>query len=147
MSHSRELVNDLFNLYSRSGPFSLDDVRKVYANTVIFEDPLHRYEGIQSLLDYLNRMYSNVQECHFDRKGLWVCEETNNPQQVFVQWNMNLRHPSLNGGKAFSVEGISRLHCGDRIYYHRDFFDVGALLYERAPLVGALNRWLKRQAG
>lgn len=147
MSHSRELVNELFTLYSQRGPFTLNDLRKVYANTVIFEDPLHRHEGIQSLLDYLNNLYSNVQECQFDRKGIWICEESKAPQQVFVQWNMHLRHPSLNSGKAFSVEGLSRLHCADRIYYHRDFFDAGALLYEKIPLFGAVNRWIKRQVG
>lgn len=146
MNHSRELVNELFNLYSRKGGFHLDELRKVYANTVVFEDPLHRHEGIQSLLDYLNRMYSNVQECQFERKGVWLCEETSTPQQVFVQWNMNVRHSLLNGGKAFSVEGLSRLHCGDRIYYHRDFFDAGALLYEKVPVLGSLNRWIKRRS-
>lgn len=138
---NEKLVSALFALYSRKGPFTLDDLRAVYANTVVFEDPLHRREGIQSLLDYLNHLYSRVQECRFERKGQWICGET-----VFVEWVMHLRHPSLNGGNPFTVEGLSRLHCGDRIYAHRDFFDAGKLLYENVPVIGAVNRWLKRRS-
>jgi len=139
---SEQLVNGLFALYSRKGSFTVEELRGVYANTVVFEDPLHRREGIQALCDYLNHMYQSVQECRFDRRGHWVCDDT-----VFVQWEMHLTHPSLNSGKIFSVSGLSQLTCGDRIFYHRDFFDAGEMLYEKVPVIGGINRWLKRRVG
>lgn len=142
LARSEKLVSGLFSLYSRKGSFTLEDLRSVYANTIVFEDPLHRHEGIQALCDYLNRMYESVQECRFERRGHWVCDET-----VFVQWDMHLVHPLLNGGKNFSVSGLSQLKCGDRIFYHRDFFDAGEMFYEKVPVIGALNRWLKQRIG
>ncbi len=30
------------------------------------------------------------------------------------------------------------------VFLHRDFFDLGQLLYENVPLIGAINRQLKK---
>ena len=60
---------------------------------------------------------------------------------------MHLRHRALKRGKPVIVNGLSQLTCGDRIFYHRDYFDAGQLLYEQVPLLGAVNRWLKRRTG
>jgi len=140
--HCEKLVNGLFALYSRQGSFNIEELRSIYANTVVFEDPLHRREGIQALCDYLNNIYQSVQECRFERRGHWICDDI-----VFLQWDMHLLHPSLNGGKNFSVSGLSQLKCGDRIFYHRDYFDAGEMLYEKVPVIGGINRWLKRRVG
>jgi hypothetical protein len=138
---TENLVSSLFSLYSRQGSFTVEELLGIYTNAVIFEDPLHRREGIQALCDYLNNIYQSVQDCRFERRGHWVCDET-----VFVQWDMYLVHTSLNGGKSFSVSGLSQLKCADRIFYHRDFFDAGEMLYEKVPVMGVVNRWLKRRA-
>ncbi len=137
---SEQLVENLFSLYSGQGPFNIEDLSSVYTDTIIFEDPLHHREGIQSLCDYLNTMYHNVKECQFEKRGIWVCEKT-----IFVKWDMHLRHSSLNQGKKFSVSGLSQLKYDDRIFYHRDYFDAGEMLYEKVPLIGLINRWLKRK--
>lgn len=137
---AESLVSDLFNLYSSKGNFTLTQLQKIYANTVVFEDPLHKVEGIHALLDYLNEMYTRVDECRFEKLGSWVCGDV-----VFVQWKMFLCHPRLNGGKLFEVNGLSQLQCGDRIFYHRDYFDAGQLLYEQVPLLGSVVRWIKKR--
>ena len=31
----------------------------------------------------------------------------------------------------------------DRVHFHQDYFDAGALLYEHLPLMGGAIRWLK----
>ncbi|MCT7655735.1 hypothetical protein MBH78_16005 [Oceanimonas sp. NS1] len=53
--------------------------------------------------------------------------------------------PRLNGGRPVTVPGVSHLCFADSIYYHRDFFDLGAMLYEQLPLLGKGIRALKRR--
>ncbi|MBW6508769.1 MAG: hypothetical protein K0A94_04400, partial [Desulfuromonadales bacterium] len=62
-------------------------------------------------------------------------------------WVMHLRHPRLNRGAEVEVPGISYLHIAadGRVDEHRDYFDLGALLYERLPLLGPLVRAVKRR--
>ncbi|HCW90926.1 MAG TPA: transcriptional regulator, partial [Marinobacter sp.] len=35
---------------------------------------------------------------------------------------------------------------GQRIGYHRDYFDAGQLLYENVPVLGRMIRWIRGQA-
>ena len=60
---------------------------------------------------------------------------------------MLLQHPKLNSGKIFSVPGVSIIRYEDKIYSHRDYFDLGAMLYEQLPLLGGLIRMIKRKLG
>jgi hypothetical protein len=61
-----------------------------------------------------------------------------------------VQHPKLNGGKTITVNGISHLlyqmdnESSAKIFLHRDFFDLGQLLYENIPVIGAINRQLKK---
>ena len=134
------LVDQLFQLFNQGGPFTEEQLQTTYANTVVFEDPLHRVEGLRALQIYFAELYQHVEECRFERLDCWVSQNT-----AFVSWKMYLTHPRLNGGKNFVVPGLSQLQCGDRIFLHRDYFDLGNMFYERVPVIGAVNRWLRRQ--
>ena len=39
-----------------------------------------------------------------------------------------------------------RFAADGRVVYHRDCWDAAEELYEKLPVLGALMRWLKRQA-
>jgi hypothetical protein len=49
----------------------------------------------------------------------------------YVQWQMVFSHPRLNGGEDSIVAGASYLRFNDsgKVYFHRDYFDLGAMLY------------------
>jgi hypothetical protein len=55
---------------------------------------------------------------------------------------MHFRHPGL-GDRLISVRGVSHLQINDKIDYHEDFYDMGAMLYEQLPLIGTVTRWLR----
>jgi hypothetical protein len=54
-----------------------------------------------------------------------------------------MRHARLRPGELLSLPGASVIKFEERIHYHRDYFDVGAMLYERLPVVGGLIRSIK----
>ena len=63
---------------------------------------------------------------------------------VVAVWVMTLKTDSLNGGEAFKVDGNSVIKFKDgQAIYHRDYFDVGAMIYEKIPVVGWMVRKVK----
>ena len=53
-----------------------------------------------------------------------------------MTWTMFLNHPKLRG-ETVRVEGASYLRTRNgKVYYHRDYFDLGAMLYEN-PATGS----------
>jgi hypothetical protein len=60
---------------------------------------------------------------------------------------MTYSHPKLNKGQSINVEGMSQLRFSDKIFAHRDYFDVGQMLYEQVPFLGGLIGLLKNRAG
>jgi hypothetical protein len=131
-----------FHAYQRLNRDNLDLLGEIYSEDIRFSDPAHSLNGLPALREYFAELYANVEHITFDFSSPRVCND-----QVFVQWVMRLSHPRLNRGKVFEVPGISCLHFADdgRVDEHRDYFDLGALLYEQLPLLGTLVRAVKRR--
>jgi len=112
-----------------------------YADNIVFCDPFHEVKGISALTDYFIGMYSNVNHIDFIFTSNWHQDE-----RSMLRWTMNFRHPRLRNGELISIEGCSELRWEkDRIVYHRDFFDAGAMLYEHLPVFGWAIRKLKER--
>lgn len=130
-----------FNKLDKTYTEKLDEI---YTDAVIFIDPLHRIEGRAPLEAYFGTLYENVTSC-----GFTFHDTQRQGDTAFVTWTMQLIHPRLDGGRMVTVEGCSRLAFADdetgRVKYHRDYFDAGAMLYERLPVMGPAVRWVKRQ--
>jgi len=65
--------------------------------------------------------------------------------QRVLFWKMNLRTKNLNGGEPFSVPGSSRFRLDPqgKVLFHQDYFDVGAFVYERVPVLKNVIFYLK----
>jgi len=118
----------------------LPQLAALYSEAVIFEDPLHRLEGRDALLAYFEQMAANLLECRFQ-----IHQRLVNGGEAALWWTMDYRHRRLAGGRQLTLEGSSHLRWHDRISYHRDYFDVGAMVYEHLPLLGGAIRALKRR--
>lgn len=124
-------------------PFSqhkLGDIAAVYADTVVFRDPVHQLHGLDALHDSFYELSRNIDFCTFE-----YLDETVGDGFAFITWNMLFRHPYLAGGKQLNVRGITHAKFHERIYYHEDFYDMGAMLYDNVPVLGGMTRWLKRR--
>ncbi|MBD1401827.1 nuclear transport factor 2 family protein [Pelobacter sp. M08fum] len=135
-------LEQFFNTYQRLNRDNLDLLGGIYSDDIRFSDPAHSLKGLPALRDYFAELYANVEQIRFDFSAPRISND-----QVFVQWVMRLRHPRLNRGGEIEVPGISCLHFAENglVDDHRDYFDLGLLLYEQLPLLGPLVRAVKRR--
>tara|TARA_R110001592_G_scaffold85482_6_gene252718 strand:+ start:315 stop:872 length:558 start_codon:yes stop_codon:yes gene_type:complete len=115
---------------------------ELYSDDMVFEDPLGRMEGLEEFRIYMEAMYQYVQEITWDYTDEVIQGDTH-----VLYWTMTLQTKGLNGGKPFSVDGTSHLKFNEEgnVYFHRDYFDMGAYVYERAPVVKWFVNFVKRR--
>lgn len=120
----------------------LDEIKQLYSRDVQFIDPAHQINGHDALQRYFEQLFQKVSHCRFS-----IHQITEQNGQAFVTWTMDFAHPRLKGGDSVLVEGVSHLKFAEQIYYHRDYFDLGAMLYEHIPAFGAITRTIKNRLG
>lgn len=124
---------------------SMDLLGEFYAEDVVFEDPLVRLEGLTALRAHYEKLYRNVRSIHFDFSAI-IGQQESGQQSYAAFWTMTMRAEGLNGGDPVVVPGSShiRLRNSDNlVVYHRDYFDMGRLVYEHVPLVGRVIGHIK----
>jgi limonene-1,2-epoxide hydrolase len=114
-------------------------VADFYAPDAHFQDPVVNVTGVDAIRAHYSHQYAGLESIKWDFAPLTVQGERN-----VMPWTMTLKHPGLNGGEEFSVEGISVMDIRDgKAIFHRDYFDMGAFVYERIPLLRSLVHFIK----
>lgn len=117
---------------------------EIYEKDVVFIDPAHEIRGLASLTDYFNKLYQNSNHISFD---------FDHPLRIndrgYVQWQMSFSHPSIKKGLNIEVEGATfvRFVGTGKVIYHRDYFDLGSMLYQHIPLLGGVVKTINRRLG
>lgn len=134
-----ESLNRFKQAMNRVDSRNLDLLEEIYSEDVVFEDPLHRVSGRPALREYFARMYDGVASCEFE-----FSDEVVGPSEAAVVWTMRMRHERFRPNETLELPGMSFLRFRDgRVVHHRDSFDVGAMIYERVPLLGGAVRYIK----
>jgi hypothetical protein len=121
---------------------NLDLLETLYTTDIEFIDPLHRVNGLDALTRYFEQVYENVATITF----VMHSHDEVRAGEGYMLWRMRFSHPRLKNGDAIEVEGCSHIRwTDDKVYYHRDYFDAGAMLYEHLPVMGRVIAWLKRR--
>lgn len=128
-----ERFQRMFALLHPDERMPLDDV---YAPGIVFEDPLHRLEGIDALRRYFGRLNAGLIEGRFAFE-----EPLHGTDAAMLPWTMRLTLRHIK--QPLVVPGCSHLRFGTRITHQRDYFDAGALVYEHVPLLGSVIRQIK----
>jgi limonene-1,2-epoxide hydrolase len=135
---ARPSIPEFFNGINKDTMGRLDEF---YAPDVLFRDPVSEIRGIAGIRAYYSRMYENVLSIRFD-----FDKEVGQGDEVFAPWVMHLRHKSIEGGREIVVPGVSHIRFANgKAVYHRDYFDMGAFIYEHVPVIGAGVRYVKRK--
>ncbi len=132
---------DTFNQLDKT---SLNLLDTLYHSDICFIDPAHTLNGLPALKCYFTSLYKNVRSIRFAFDA-----RMQSGGQAFVTWTMEISHPRLAKGKPVAVDGCSHLTFArdGRVIRHRDYFDLGAMIYEHLPLMGGLIRTVKTRIG
>ena len=130
--------------YTRLKADNLHLLREIYTPEIHFIDPVHELRGLDELTKYFLHLYANITSIHFafmhpQRVG----------EQGYVQWLMTYSHPRLNGGRLIKMPGATFLQFekNGKVCIHRDYYDLGAMLYQHLPLLGPAVRFVNRRLG
>lgn len=126
--------------YNRLNAQSLGLLSELYSQDLVFQDPFHRLSGLPALTTYFTELYRQVESSSF----LFEDEIVQGNSAVLI-WTMALKHPKLNGGNLVTLPGSTHIRFRDKVLYHRDYFDGGAMLYEHLPLIGLVIRMIKER--
>jgi limonene-1,2-epoxide hydrolase len=133
-------ISEFFNSATKEN--MREKVEIFYRPDIRFEDPIETIEGRDKLLKYYQNLYENVIKIRFD-----ITKEFIDGDEHLAVWVMHLQHRRLADGKDVVVPGTSHVRfVGGQAIFHRDYLDLGAMLYEHLPVIGSLIRWVKGKA-
>jgi hypothetical protein len=120
---------------------SMDLVEQFYDPSALLIDPVGQHKGVQGIKSYYTSVYENVKTIRFNFKS---AVQSGNTQILF--WTMTYTHPDLNGGSEIYVEGSSHIEFSPqskKAIYHRDYFDMGQMVYEQIPVISWIIKKIK----
>ena len=137
-------MKDFLEVFNSLSIDNLHRLEEIYTSDIHFIDPAHEIRGLANLRSYFEKLYTDVTSINFD-----FLEPLQNGQNGYFQWVMHFSHPRLNRGQAIAVPGTSFLRFSEsqKAFYHRDYFDLGSMLYQHLPVLGTIVRSVNRRLG
>lgn len=136
---SADVLTRLCEFYRHLDMSLLPQLSRIYHPHVVFIDPVSHYDGVDALERYFAQLLKKVNYCRFDIQPPLIQGE-----EASLFWRMEYSHPSLKKGQAMSLNGASHLRLAEnRIIYQRDYYDLGAMIYEHVPVLGGAVRAIK----
>jgi limonene-1,2-epoxide hydrolase len=126
--------------YRQLNSADLTGLDQIYRSDIEFIDPIHHIKGIEALNHYFENMMQDLIRCNFE-----IHQLSEQDQQAFVIWTMHFQHPRLNKSNTIHVDGVSQLKFDEQVFFHRDYYDVGAMLYEHIPLLGSIISGVRKK--
>lgn len=135
------IMNRFLSFYQKLGSDQLNKLPTIYSDDVEFVDPVAEHRGIASVEIYFARLLKNCSDCTFTIRSHAV-----EGAKAYVDWQMTFAHPKLRRGKPIPVDGFSVLDLrDDKICRQRDYYDMGAMVYEHVPFLGGFISGLRRR--
>ena len=135
------LLEKFSSFYTNLASMQVSELASIYNEDVVFIDPIAKHEGLSAVENYFSKLLSNSQHCDFTIHT----KQLNDSNNCTVTWTMKFTSSKMNKGKPISVDGITMLVIeNDKITYHRDYYDLGQMLYENVPLLGLIIKRIKR---
>ncbi|WP_414827947.1 nuclear transport factor 2 family protein [Alteromonas sp. H39] len=130
------------SLYSDLTLITPSDLEKVYTDDVFFVDPIDSHTGIEEVKAYFSRLSTEAESCRFDIHVIAGCEKNAESLSYLVNWTMYLVLRS--SGKTIVLPGTTQLKVrDDKVCYHRDYYDLGTMVYEHVPVLGWIIKKIK----
>jgi len=136
---AEQAASRLVEAYQRLGDGDSSIIESLYAEDIYFEDPTQGTQGKAALMRHIDRTFSNISNFSFKSHRMLTSDT-----DVFISWTQIFNHKKLARGKTLRVEGSTYLKTrSGKIYYQRDYFDLGAVVYENLPIIGPIIKILR----
>jgi limonene-1,2-epoxide hydrolase len=130
--------------YADLANVDIDELDNVYHEQILFKDPIASHSGIESVKAYFAHLLDSTSSCKFDIHHFFENASGDSPYDFTVEWTMHL---TLNNqSSSISVNGVSLLTLkDDRVVYHRDYYDMGEMVYEHVPVLKRVIHYIKKR--
>ncbi len=122
-------------------PATLEQLPGFYAEQARFKDPFHAVQGASAIRAVFTHMFQALEQPRFVIHDVIVQGD-----QCFLTWEFHFQRKRTKGDMTIQGGSHLKLDARGRITLHRDYWDAAEELYAKLPLVGALMRWLRREA-
>jgi ketosteroid isomerase-like protein len=123
-------------------PADVERLADLYTADARFKDPFNEVQGVADIQRIFRHMFMALDGPRFVVRDVLV-----DGDQCFLGWDFLFRMRRFRRDEQCIRGGTHlRLAADGRIAEHRDYWDAAEELYEKLPGIGALMRWLKRQA-
>lgn len=130
-------ISNSFNQFTGT---NVEVLEQFYAPNVKYSDPISTVTGLDNVKKLLAKTYRNVQSLRYAFFD-FICESN----RISASYKLNIQISGLNDGKPYIVEGTSvfRVNSEGMVVQHKDYFDLGSMVYEKHPLTGGTIRAIK----
>lgn len=132
-------------LYKQLAQLNIEQLEDIYHQDIVFVDPVTTHNGLNGVKHYFANLLANTRSCSFIIHNVIDCQDNSTDIQHVVTWTMTLETSGLNRGRPISLDGTSMLRVvDDKIILHRDYYDVGQMVYENVPVLGYFIKRIKK---
>ena len=140
-----DVISRFCKIYTDICQISPDDLESVYGKDIVFIDPIATHQGIGEVKSYFSNLLTQAQSCKFDIADVFVCsKEKDSRSKVTHVVNWTMRLTLKNNSKHITLDGTTQLGVvNDTIIYHKDYYDLGEMVYEHVPILGFVIKKIK----
>jgi limonene-1,2-epoxide hydrolase len=147
-----DAIRKFESFYTDLASMKIEELADIYSSDVTFIDPIAAHSGISSVESYFSKLLHNAKYCTFAIHSIDKTSSINSESAAvistsayFVTWRMAFTSTRMKNGQAIQVDGITQLKIEhNKIIYHRDYYDLGQMVYENVPLLGSVIKRIKR---
>ncbi|NVK54585.1 MAG: nuclear transport factor 2 family protein [Alteromonadaceae bacterium] len=146
MSFKEQFVN----LYRDLALIDVEELASIYHPDVVFIDPLTTHHGLDAVNAYFASLLESAESCQFEiNSWLNIANNQQPPSSAsaysdVLEWTMKLK--LCGRSNWIDVSGVTLLNVvNDKIVYHRDYYDLGEMVYEHIPLLKRIIKFIKKK--
>lgn len=136
----QELVSRIKSAWSKFDLASIEEIEPLYADDAVFIEPAGEIQGRERIFNHFRQSCDNLIDCRFEFDDT---QEVIGENRACLVWTMHFRQQKLQSGKLLTASGITLFNYDNQITLHRDWFDLGEMVYENLPLMGVVVRLIK----
>jgi len=134
-----DIVHHMLAAFDTEVP-SVDELRRYYADDVVFQDPLQKIEGLAPFREMNVRLLQKLHAMKIEMQ-----ESAQTGPNIMFTFAMDLK-PSARS-RWMRVEGMThvRLNEQGKIALHRDYWDLAGSVIQMMPPLQRGYRWFTRK--